>query len=308
MQKKYKNVAVMCGGRSSEREVSLMSGKNCGEALEKAGYVVRFIDPADKGDLRSLIDNPPDAVFNTLHGNYGEDGLIQGFLETLNIPYTHSGVKSAAVAMDKSQTKKLVALNGVPVAPEEIISYAALKNGECGIDFPLVVKPAEEGSSVGVFILQNEAELQAALPALEPFHDVKLMAEKYIPGRELTVSVLDGKALAVTEITTTLDFYNYESKYTAGGSVHEIPARIPADVEDAVKRYAEIAHETLECRGVTRSDFRYNASDSGATIFLEINTQPGMTSLSLVPEQAQYAGISLETLVTRITEDASCRR
>ncbi len=305
---KIKKVTVLFGGLSSEREVSLISGKKCAEALERAGFEVTLSDPADQNFLRSLQDNPPDAVFNALHGKYGEDGCIQGALEILGIPYTHSNVKASAVAMDKSLTKKIVALHNVPVAEEELTTYEKIRAGDFSLPYPFVIKPPEEGSSVGVFLIPDFEALQKAEPKIAEFKNATLMLERYIPGRELTVAVLNGKPLAVTEIITKSVFYDFDSKYTEGGSSHQIPANLSDDVRDRVMSYAKIAHEAVGCSGLTRSDFRYDESDSGAIVFLEINTQPGMTPLSLAPEQAQYVGMSYEELVTKILEATACRR
>ncbi|HUO93096.1 MAG TPA: D-alanine--D-alanine ligase [Rhizomicrobium sp.] len=304
----FRRVAVLLGGRSAEREVSLVSGKGCAQALREEGFDVIEIDPSDRLE-QQLIDARPDAVFNALHGRWGEDGCVQGLLELMRIPYTHSGVLSSALAMHKERTKDVYRAAGIPVA-RSIVADRRAASAQHLMEPPYVVKPVNEGSSVGVFIIRKgdnrpPAELGSDTWQLSD----AMMVEEYIPGRELTVAVLGGRALAVTEIVPNTDFYDYEAKYASGGSSHVIPARIPAAVTDEAMRLAEKAHAVLGCRGVTRTDFRYD--DTGGKqrlIALETNTQPGMTPTSLTPEQAAHTGMSYQKLCRWIVEDASCDR
>jgi len=302
----FRRVAVLLGGRSAEREVSLVSGKGCAQALREEGFDVIEIDPSDRLE-QQLIDARPDAVFNALHGRWGEDGCVQGLLELMRIPYTHSGVLSSALAMHKERTKDVYRAAGIPVA-RSIVADRRAASAQHLMEPPYVVKPVNEGSSVGVFIIRKgdnrpPAELGSDTWQLSD----AMMVEEYIPGRELTVAVLGGRALAVTEIVPNTDFYDYEAKYASGGSSHVIPARIPAAVTDEAMRLAEKAHAVLGCRGVTRTDFRYD--DTGGKqrlIALETNTQPGMTPTSLVPDIARACGISFPELVRWMVENAAC--
>lgn len=308
-----KKVVVLKGGFSSEREVSLVSGKGCADALRGEGFMVAELDPKDPDFTTRLVAEKPDAVFNALHGRIGEDGCIQGLLELLEIPYTHSGVLASALAMNKARAKDVFAAAGLPVVKSATCTRAEAAASHL-IAPPYVVKPVDEGSSVGVFIVHKgdnrpPKELSDASWALTD----KLMVEEFVPGRELTVAVMDcgdaPRALAVTEITTGLAFYDYEAKYSAGGSKHTLPAPVSAEVEAEAKRLAVAAHVALGCRGVSRTDFRYD--DTGVTprlIILEVNTQPGMTATSLVPEQAKFCGMSYGELCRKLVEDASCRR
>jgi D-alanine-D-alanine ligase len=304
----FRRVAVLLGGRSAEREVSLVSGKGCAAALRGEGFDVIEIDAAE--DLPGqLAAAKPDAVFNALHGRWGEDGCVQGLLELMRIPYSHSGVTASALAMNKQLTKEIFRAAGIPVVKSIVADRKAASVAHL-MEPPYVVKPVNEGSSVGVFIIRKgdnrpPAELGSETWALSD----AMMIEEYVPGRELTVAVMGGKALAVTEIVAKTAFYDYEAKYAAGGSMHEIPAKVPAAVEAEAMRLAECAHAALGCRGVTRTDFRYDDTDGKQRLIaLEINTQPGMTPTSLAPEQAAFRGISYGALCRWIVEDASCDR
>lgn len=304
----YRRVAVLLGGRSAEREVSLVSGRLCAEALRSEGFDVVEIDAAD--DLPGqLIRAKPDAVFNALHGRWGEDGCVQGLLELLRIPYSHSGVLASALAMHKQRAKEIFAAAGLPVV-KSIVADRRAAGAQHLMEPPYVVKPVNEGSSVGVFIIRKgdnrpPAELGSDTWTLSD----EMMVEEFVPGRELTVAVLGGRALAVTEIVPKTAFYDYEAKYAAGGSQHVVPAQVPAAIAEQAMRLAERAHAVMGCRGITRTDFRYD--DTGAKprlIILEINTQPGMTPTSLAPEQAAHTGMGYGALCRWIVEDASCDR
>jgi D-alanine-D-alanine ligase len=304
-----KHVAVLMGGLSNERPVSLMSGAECAKALRNAGYTVTEIDVGYDVAER-LRDVKPDVVFNALHGRYGEDGAVQGVLEFLRIPYTHSGVLASALAMDKHQTKIMLKAAGVPVTDHVIASRAEVGRAHLMAP-PYVVKPVADGSSVGILIVKaDQSHPPQEILGAEWKGGERLMVERYIPGRELTCAVMGDVALGVTEIITDLAFYNYEAKYTEGGSRHVIPAQVQPKIYDKVQKMALKAHAALGCRGVSRTDFRYNenAGPDGELVCLEINTQPGMTPLSLAPEQARHAGHSFEELVTWMVEDASCNR
>ena len=301
---------MLKGGWSAEREVSLVSGAKCAEALRAEGFEVTEIDA--KPDLAEVLARvKPDVVFNALHGRWGEDGCVQGLLEILAIPYTHSGVLASALAMHKERAKAAFKAAGVPVVASKVVPRA-LASDSHQMEPPYVVKPVSEGSSVGIFIIRKgDNRPPGALGSSEWALGDEGMVEEFVPGRELTVAVMDGKALAVTEITTRGHaFYDYESKYAAGGSDHTIPAPIPDEVAAEAMRYADQAHAALGCRGVTRTDFRYDDTQPGKRrlIILEINTQPGMTPTSLVPEQAAYRGYSYGKLCAWMVEDASCGR
>ncbi|NVK20199.1 MAG: D-alanine--D-alanine ligase [Methylocystaceae bacterium] len=299
------HVAVLMGGWSSEREVSLVSGAACAKALQQAGYSVTTVDiQRDMGTLLTRLYPKPDVIFNALHGPYGEDGCMQGFLNIINIPYTHSGVMASAIAMDKPMAKRLFEQVGIPCAKHMMAKRDEVLAGDV-MPRPYVIKPTNEGSSVGVkIVLEGDNE--------GPFtHDdwpygEDVMVEQFIPGRELTVAVMgDRGALGVTEICTKHKFYDYDAKYVDGGSYHVVPADVPADITAKVKKMAELAHETLGCRGVSRADFRYD-DEKGELYILEVNTQPGMTPTSLVPEQAAAADISFPKLVAWMVEEAQC--
>lgn len=304
-----KRVAVLMGGWSSERSISLVSGKACAAALADAGYDVTPIDVGR--DVASVLSElRPAVAFNALHGPYGEDGTIQGVLEILGIPYTHSGVLASALAMHKIRAKPVLAAAGVPVA-ESIALTRQEAAREHPMKPPYVVKPIQEGSSYGVVIVREGANS----PARELLSDDwrysdEVMAERYVPGRELTCGVIGDRALDVIEITTKGRFYDFEAKYSAGGSIHILPARLLPVVYQNVRMLALRAHQALGCRGVSRSDFRFDEREdgSGELICLEVNTQPGMTPTSLVPEMAAHAGMSFRDLVSWMVEDASCER
>lgn len=296
-------VAVLMGGPSAEREVSLSTGRMCAAALREAGYTVIEVD-AGRDLAERLVALAPDVAFNALHGRWGEDGCVQGLLEWLRIPYTHSGVLASALAMDKERTKKAYAAAGLPVVPSLLAAKAEVRARHVMAP-PYVVKPYNEGSSVGVWLVGAEnngpPQLDDAMP------DV-VMVEAYVPGRELTCSVLGDRALTVTDILTE-GWYDYDAKYKAGGSRHVVPAGIPAEVFDACMDYALRAHQALGCRGLSRTDFRWDEERGLAgLVLLETNTQPGMTPTSLSPEQAAFCGISFPELCRWLVEDASCQR
>lgn len=299
-----KRVAVLMGGRSAERDVSLASGKACAAALRQKDYDVQEIDV--NGGVEALakaLSPRPDVVFNALHGRYGEDGCVQGLLELMELPYTHSGVLASALAMDKPAALAIFRANGLPV-PEGQVTPAA--DVHAVYEPPYVVKPTREGSSVGVDIVRS-GDNRPPIGESWAFGDEALV-ERYVPGRELTVAIMDGKPLGALEIVSDRTFYDYEAKYAPGGSVHVQPSDAPADVLAAAERIAVAAHAALGCRGVTRSDFRWNDAEPGAAglYLLEVNTQPGMTETSLVPEIAENAGIDFPALVAWMVEDARC--
>jgi len=302
-----KDVAVLMGGWSAEREVSLRSGKACADALGRVGYRVSRID-VGRDVAAVLTEVRPDVALNVLHGRPGEDGTLQGVLEILGIPYTHSGVLASALAMQKDYAKTMFRAAGVPVAEDKVVSrFEAAK--EHLLPRPYVIKPIAEGSSVGVFIVTEEHPH----PPQELYRDDwtfgdKVMVERYIPGKELTCAVLGDRALDVIEIVPATRFYDYEAKYAAGGSRHVLPAQILPNVYQEVRRLALAAHNALGCRGVSRADFRYDDRGTGNLVCLEVNTQPGMTETSLVPELAAYAGITFDELVQWMVEDASTNR
>ncbi|MSO54083.1 MAG: D-alanine--D-alanine ligase [Rhodospirillales bacterium] len=295
-----RHVSVLMGGWSSEREVSLVSGGAVARALGDAGYQVTAIDvQRDVGTLLARLFPRPDVVFNALHGRYGEDGCIQGLLNILEIPYTHSGLLASALAMDKPTAKTMFREAGIQVVEHKIVGRPDMLAGD-PLPRPYVVKPRNEGSSVGVHIV-NTGENAAPVDVSTWAHGLTLMAEPFIPGRELTVGVMGDRALAVTEISSERSFYDYEAKYAPGGSTHKIPAPLAESVAAEAKDIAVRAHRALGCRGVSRADFRY---DGRNLYLLEINTQPGMTPTSLVPEQAAYAKISFEDLCVWMVENA----
>ncbi|WCR11771.1 D-alanine--D-alanine ligase [Paracoccus stylophorae] len=299
-------VAVLMGGPSAEREVSLSSGRECAAALRVAGYDVIEIELGpDRGDdvAARLTRVAPDIVFNALHGKWGEDGCVQGILEWLGLPYTHSGVLASAMAMDKTAAKQAFRDAGLPVVASVIAEAADVRAGHV-LPPPYVVKPNDEGSSVGVYIVHEAAN---GPPQLAETMPARVMVETYAPGRELTTTVLGDRALGVTEIVTD-GWYDYDAKYTPGASRHVIPARIPAQIANACLDYAVRAHAALGCRGLTRTDFRWDeARGLDGLILLEVNTQPGMTPTSLAPEQAAHAGIGFPDLMRWMVEDALCR-
>jgi D-alanine-D-alanine ligase len=318
-----KHVAVLMGGWSAEREVSLRSGRACADALSRQGYNVTRIDVGrDIGSVLATVK--PDVALNVLHGRPGEDGTLQGVLEILGIPYTHSGVMASAVAMQKDTAKELLRNAGVPVASGVVASRFEVAKAHV-IAPPYVIKPIAEGSSVGVFIVQaDHAHPPQELMRDDWAYGERVMVETYIPGKELTCAVVGGEALGVIEIEPMVRFYDYEAKYAPGGSRHILPAPISPFVYQLVRRLAVTAHAALGCRGVSRTDFRYDDTaaqgntaagegaggieGTGGLFCLEVNTQPGMTETSLVPELAAHAGISFDELVRWMVEDASLDR
>lgn len=297
------NVAVVMGGLSVEREVSLSTGRECSAALREAGYDVVEVD-AGRDLCARLVGIAPDVVFNALHGRWGEDGCVQGLLEWLGIPYTHSGVLASALAMDKQKSKAAFAAAGLPVAAS-VLAPASEVRARHVMAPPYVVKPNNEGSSVGVWIVREAANTP---PRLNDDMPAEVMVEAYAPGRELTVSVMGERALTVTDILTD-GWYDYDAKYTAGGSRHVVPADIPPEIFDACMDQALRAHRVLGCRGLSRTDFRWDETRGiDGLIVLEVNTQPGMTPTSLSPEQAREVGISFPDLCRWLVEDASCNR
>jgi len=300
--RQFQNIALLKGGPSAEREVSLVSGHECAAGLRRAGYSVTEID-AGPDLAERLREIQPDAVFNALHGRWGEDGCVQGTLEWLGIPYTHSGVLASALAMDKERAKQVFASAGLPIAESVLASPADIATRHV-LPPPYVVKPYNEGSSVGIHIIGAGSNAFADVD-VEGAPDA-LMVERYVPGRELTTAVLHDRALAVTEIVTS-GWYDYAAKYQTGGSKHIVPAEISSPLTERCLDIARAAHDALGCRGATRSDFRYDPQ-TDELVLLEVNTQPGMTPTSLVPEQAAHVGMSFEDLVSWIVEDSSCQR
>jgi D-alanine-D-alanine ligase len=302
-----KHVAVLMGGWSAEREVSLRSGKACADALTRLGYRVTPIDVTPEV-ATALSAAKPDVALNVLHGRPGEDGTLQGLLEILGIAYTHSGVLASALAMQKQYAKALFRAAGVPVAEDRVLSRFEAAKAHVMAP-PYVVKPVAEGSSVGVYIVTAEHPHppQELFRDDWPFGDM-VMVERYIPGKELTCAVLGDRALDVIEIVPATRFYDFEAKYAAGGSKHLLPAPILPNVYQEVRRLSLAAHSALGCRGVSRADFRYDDLGTGKLVCLEVNTQPGMTETSLVPELAAYAGITFDELVQWMVEDASTGR
>ena len=302
-----KHVAILMGGWSAEREISLRSGKACADAAERCGYRVSRLD-VDREIAATLRALKPDVALNVLHGRPGEDGTLQGLLEILGIPYSHSGVLASALAMQKDIAKTVLAAAGVPV-PGGVIATRA-QAAECHLlPPPYVIKPVAEGSSVGVFIVREDHKHPPQeLTRADWSFGERVLVEPFIPGKELTCAVMGEKALGVIEIVPTTKFYDYESKYAPGGSKHLLPAPIPAGVYEECRRLALAAHRALGCRGVSRADFRYDAAAAKGLYCLEVNTQPGMTETSLVPEMAQHAGISFDDLVRWMIEDASLER
>ena len=296
-------VVVLMGGPSAEREVSLVSGRECAAALREAGYNVTELD-AGSTVAEDLARLSPDVVFNALHGRWGEDGCVQGILEWLRIPYTHSGVLASALAMDKQRSKEVFATAGLPIAHSVIANRDQVRR-EHVMAPPYVVKPNNEGSSVGIYIVNKDANTP---PQLSDDMPDKVMVEAYLAGRELTTTVVGDRALGVTEIFTD-GWYDYNAKYAVGGSYHVMPADIPNEITQLCLEYAKRAHDVLGCKGVSRTDFRWDEARGGDGLFiLETNTQPGMTPTSLVPEQAQKMGISFAELCDWMIKDATCDR
>jgi D-alanine-D-alanine ligase len=304
-----KHVAVLMGGWSAEREVSLRSGRACADALERKGYRVTRVDVGR--DIASLLAKlKPDVALNVLHGRPGEDGTLQGILEIVGVPYTHSGVLASSLAMQKDLAKIVMKAAGVPVPEGKVVSRHEAAKAHV-LPRPYVIKPIAEGSSVGVFIVTEEHQHPPQeLTRPDWTFGEEVLAERYIAGKELTCAVMGDKALDVIEIVPKVRFYDYEAKYAPGGSKHELPAQILPFVYQEVRRLALVAHRSLGCRGVSRADFRYDDRSAGieGLFCLEVNTQPGMTETSLVPELAQYAGMSFDELVQWMVEDASLNR
>ena len=303
------HVAVLMGGWSAEREVSLRSGKACADALERQGFRVTRVD-VDRDVANVLKALQPDVALNLLHGRPGEDGAIQGLLEILAIPYSHSGVLASALAMQKDRAKVVLSDAGVPVPQGVMVNRLDAARAHV-LERPYVLKPVAEGSSVGVFIVtEQHAHPPQELTRPDWKYGEEMLAERFIPGKELTCAVMGDKALDVIEIVPAVRFYDYEAKYAPGGSKHLLPAQIKPNVYQETRRLALLAHRALGCRGVSRADFRYDDRMEGTQglVCLEVNTQPGMTETSLVPELAAFAGIPFEELVRWMVEDASLNR
>ena len=299
-----KKVLLVYGGFSAEREVSISSEKDIASALKSKGYEVIEHDLTDAWKFVELLHNEkPDVVYNGLYGNWGEDGEIQGLLDMLQIPYTHSSLKASVLGMDKSLTKAIAEKYGVKTARGQVMTYAEYLQKKQNLELPYVVKPVADGSSVGVFLVLKAEDAEKV-----KYNDKNalLLVEKYIAGRELTVMCLAGKAYVVTELKASNEFYDYNAKYTAGKTQHILPANLPEDVTKTCLQYAETMHKAVGCNTLSRCDFRYNPQDG--VVLLEINTNPGMTSLSLVPEQAKYAGISYDKVCEMLVESAACRK
>ena len=300
------HIAVLMGGWSAEREVSLTSGHGVADALERRGHRVTRIDMG-RDVAQRLAEAAPDIVFNALHGTPGEDGTVQGLMDLMGLAYTHSGLETSVIAIDKELTKMVLVPHGIRMPEGRIVASESLYAGD-PLPRPYVLKPVNEGSSVGVAIIQDGGNHGDPISrdAAGPWRDFdRLLAEPFIRGRELTVAVLDDEALAVTELQPRSGFYDYDAKYTEGMTEHVCPARIPDDVRDAALDTALRAHRLLGCRGASRSDFRWDdARGTDGLYLLEVNTQPGMTPLSLFPEQARYRGMSYEDVVERIVQSA----
>lgn len=297
-------VLLLYGGFSAEREVSISSKNDISAALKSKNHEVIEHDLKDVWQLLEVIKTQkPDVVYNGLYGNWGEDGELQGLLDMLSIPYTHSGVKASVLGMNKQLCKLIAEQNGVKTASGEATTYAKFLQNGTKLAFPYVIKPVSDGSSVGVFIINCEEDLKNVT-----YDDINtpILIERFISGCELTAMCLNGKSYVVTELKPKTSFYDYKAKYTSGCTEHVLPADLPDEVTQTCLKYAEIMHKALGCNTVSRCDFRYNKDDG--VVFLEINTAPGMTSLSLVPEQAKYVGISYADLCDILVKNAECRR
>lgn len=304
-----RHVAVLMGGWSAERPVSLVTGKGVAQALREEGFKVSEID-AGRDVAEVIAKLKPDVCFNALHGQWGEDGCVQGLLEIMGIPYTHSGVLASAVAMHKERAKAVFRGAGLPIVKDVVVSRHEVSK-QTAIKPPFVIKPVNQGSSVGVFIVRpGDNRPPAELTSSEWNLGDEVMVEEFVPGRELTVAVMDGKPLVVTEIVAKTKFYDFEAKYSDGGSEHVLPAKLPKKIYDEAMDISVRAHVALGCRGVSRSDLRYDDTqgEPGRLIILETNTQPGMTPTSLAPEQAAYLGMPYPKLCRWLVEDASCDR
>jgi D-alanine-D-alanine ligase len=311
MTRSFEHIAMLMGGWSAEREISLRSGEACARALEGEGYKVTRVDAGRDLAVR-LKDLRPDACFNALHGKWGEDGCVQGILEILEIPYTHSGVLASALAMHKERAKSALRLEGVPVAESKVVSRAEAAAAHA-MPPPYVIKPVTEGSSVGVFIVrEDQAQPPQELTRPDWPYGEEVMVERFVGGRELTCAIAGSEPFGIIEILPAegLAFYDYEAKYAPGGSRHILPAQISPNIYEFVQKLTVDAHRALGCRGVSRADFRFDdrPGGTGELICLEVNTQPGMTATSLVPELAAHAGWTFGELVRWIVEDASCNR
>jgi D-alanine-D-alanine ligase len=294
-------ILVLYGGRSSEREVSLITGAAVTKALTELGYKVKSLDAGvDIENVLTNLNPKPDVVFNALHGRYGEDGSIQGLLNYLDIRYTHSGVLASAISFHKHTAKLIMAAAGIKVAEHQIVNYEQFSSGSI-MKPPFVIKPLNEGSSNGISIVRNNDRLE--LKKKDWIFGDTVMIERFIPGRELTVAVMGSRPLAVTEVRTGRDFYDYEAKYVSGGSTHIIPADIPKEIYEEALHVSLLAHQSLGCSGLSRVDIRY---DGKFLYVLEVNTQPGMTPTSLAPEQAAYLNISFNELVMWLVDNATC--
>jgi D-alanine-D-alanine ligase len=307
---KNTKVAVLMGGWSAERKVSLSSGEACGEAIKRLGYQTFLIDVKRETIQSILADLQPEVAFNALHGKWGEDGCASALLETMQIPYTHSGVLASAVAMHKEKSKVLFRAAGIPVADSKMVDLEVAASSH-PMALPYVLKPVAEGSSVGVHIVDHTSNApKASILEHRDIYGDQVMVEKFIPGRELTCAVMGDVALGVMDIVPQIGFYDYEAKYAAGGSEHIYPADVPHEVYRKCQKMAIQAHQALGCRGISRSDFRYDDTQggSGEVILLEVNTQPGMTGTSLVPELAKHAGHPFDELINWMLQDASINR
>jgi len=307
--KNISKVLVLQGGVSEEKEVSDLTAESCIDALKKINLNVDAVSVNSNNiqDLAEVIKSQnPDIIFNALHGGIGENGTIQGLFETLKIPYTHSGVLSSATAMDKFISKKIFKSSGLPVI-EDLLLGGEEQLHQIPFAPPFVIKPNSGGSSVGIHFIKFKEQIEE-VGRIVADQDREYLLEKYIPGRELTVAVLNGRPFTVTDIVTD-DWYNYDAKYKSGGSEHIVPADIPQEIFDLCINYAVTAHNTLGCRGITRSDFRWNEKNGKEGLYiLELNTQPGMTKTSLVPEQAKYVGLDLQYICLELIKDASCNK
>lgn len=307
--KNTSKVLVLHGGISEEKEVSDSTAESCIEAIKESNFSVEALSVESRNihELSKVVKSKnPDVIFNALHGGIGEDGSIQGLFETLKIPYTHSGVLASAIAMDKFVAKKIFKTSGLPVI-EDLLLNSEDQLKKIPFTPPFVVKPNNGGSSVGIHFIRCKEEIDE-FRSLGKNLDRRYLLERYIPGRELTVAVLNGRPLTVTDIVTR-DWYNYDAKYKKGGSKHIIPADVPQEIFDLCINYAVKAHNCLGCRGVTRSDFRWTENKGKEGLYiLELNTQPGMTKTSLVPEQAKYVGLDLQHLCLELISDASCNK
>lgn len=303
MANKAKHVALLMGGMSAEREVSLSSGRQVENAIIQLGHKVTVID-VGRDVAQKLAEAKPDVAFNALHGTYGEDGCIPGLLEVMGIPYTHSGVLASAVAMNKNQARHIFQSIGIRCARGITVPKEIIISGQLDFPRPYVIKPVSEGSSVGVFIIRDGENYTPSAEDLK--HYTHMLVETYIPGKELTSAVTDEKPLGVMEIRIHNEFYNYTNKYTPGFSEHIYPAPIPKAIYDEAQEMTMKAHKALGCRGVSRADFRYDEEGDGKLYMLELNTHPGLTPTSLVPDMAQHNGISFTELVSYLIEKAQC--